>query len=502
MRCWDDMATTPSDPPHEEGEVTEGRLHPLSWLFVFLGQLKNLGLPLLALVVVGRGAWWELLGMAAAVPLALYALVYSLGFRYRLGRGELVVKEGLLQRAERHVPYARIQNVVQRRNPLHRLFGVTELRLESAGGSEPEAVMNVIRLDEARRIEAALRGAAPSEESAAEPAPLLVLGGGDLVRLGLATNRGAVVLGGLIAVYWQFEPWEWHWKAEEFRHWRERLEAWQAGLPGPVGTAAIVAAALGAFLVMLKLLSVLMAVFNFHGFRLELRGRRVASEAGLLTRHAASAQCDKIQRLLFEETWLARRLGRRRLSCDVASGGPGQEQHGARLRWLAPIGTPGQLRRVADQVVPGLDPDALVWRPLHPRAWRRRFRPDAVLWTLLAAVAAPRIGAAAGLCWLVALLISYVAARGEARFAAYACDETRVGYRAGWLRRQWTLARIEKGQAVRLSRSPFDRRAGMASVALDTAGATPRAPRLLVPYLAEAEARALVDRLRAGIAAS
>jgi putative membrane protein len=112
------------------------------------------------------------------------------------------------------------------------------------------------------------------------------------------------------------------------------------------------------------------------------------------------------------------------------------------------------------------------------------------------------LGVLAVPAWLAALLVSYVAVRGEARFAAYACDETRVAYREGWLLRQWTLARIEKGQAVRLSISPFDRRAGMASVALDTAGATAGAPRLQVPYLAEAEARSVVGRLRAGIASS
>jgi putative membrane protein len=244
-----------------------------------------------------------------------------------------------------------------------------------------------------------------------------------------------------------------------------------------------------------------MAVAAFHGFRLERRGERIATEGGLLTRHAASAPRDKIQRLLFEETWLARRLGRRWLACDVAAGVPREgRDEGTRLRWLAPIATPDQVRTVAEEVAPGLAPEALAWRPLHPRAWRRLFTPVAILWSLAAAVAALKAGAVAGLGWVVALLLSYVAARGQARFAAYAFDGTRVAYRSGWLRRTWTLARVEKGQAVRLTCSPFDRRHGMAAVELDTAGAAPGAPRLLIPFLAEAEARGLVEQLRAGIA--
>jgi hypothetical protein len=40
----------------------------------------------------------------------------------------------------------------------------------------------------------------------------------------------------------------------------------------------------------------------------------------------------------------------------------------------------------------------------------------------------------------------------------------------------------------------------MASVELDSAGASPTSPRLRVPYLAEIEARELVARLRVGTA--
>jgi putative membrane protein len=469
---------------------------------VFLGQLRTVALPLLALLIFGQGAWWELIGAVAAGPLALYALAYSLRFRYRMGDGELVVTEGLLNRAERHVPFARIQNVVQRRNPLHRLLGVTELRLESAGGAEPEAVMNVIRVEEARRIEEALRGAgAFAEPAEARASPLLALGAGDLVRLGLTTNRGLVVLGALTALFWQFEPWERGALREVSRAAYQAFGAWNAAFASTLAKGATLVVMAATFLAALKLLSVGMAVVAFRGFRLERRGERIATEGGLLTRHAASAPRDKIQRLLFEETWLARRLGRRWLACDVAAGAPreGQDDR-ARLHWLAPIGTPEQIRTVAEEVAPGLTPEALAWRALHPRAWRRLFTPAAILWSFVATVAALKAGAVAGLGWLVALLLSYVAARGEARFAAYAFDGRRVAYRSGWLRRRWTLVRVDKGQAVRLSSSPFDRRHGMAAVELDTAGAAPGAPRLLIPFLAEAEARGLVEQLRAGIA--
>ncbi|MEO6066291.1 MAG: PH domain-containing protein, partial [Lysobacterales bacterium] len=175
--------------------ASERRLHPWSWLFVLFTQLRQVLVPLVVLLVFGRGDRWEFFGVAAAAGLSLYALIYSVGFRYRLRGDELIVKEGIFNRTERHIPIGRIHNVVQRRNPLHRLFGVTELRLESAGGSKPEAVMNVIARAEADRLERVLRegvghvvesaafeGEAPEGEA---PEVLHALGLGELVRLGI-----------------------------------------------------------------------------------------------------------------------------------------------------------------------------------------------------------------------------------------------------------------------------------------------------------------------------
>jgi putative membrane protein len=50
-----------------------------------------------------------------------------------------------------------------------------------------------------------------------------------------------------------------------------------------------------------------------------------------------------------------------------------------------------------------------------------------------------------------------------------------VAFRAGWLHRSTTAAPFKRVQCVEFSESPFDRRSGMATVAVDTAGASIRA---------------------------
>jgi putative membrane protein len=483
----------------------ERRLHPLSWLFVLLTQLRSLLLPLLAFVILGRGDTWVFYGAIGAFFFALYAFVYSFSFRYRIGERELLIRAGIFSRTERHVPYERIQNIVQKRNLLHQLFDVTELRLESAGGSEPEAVMNVITLQAAAELEAVLkrRGAdapAHAAEDAEAMAPWHVLSGGDLLRLGLLNNRGWVAVGALSALVWQLgDDGGWNPTKAFYSFAGEIFGVWSHAFAGYTAKAVSVLAIALIVLLLVKLLSIAMAFLTFHRFRLAGDQVRLSTEAGLLTRHVASARRDKIQRLIVGEGWLARRLGRRWLSCEVAAGAQVQadaENEAMRLRWLAPVGTAEQIDAIIARVLPGLDFSKLDWKPLHPRAWRRIFNAALFWWSLLLVPAILFVGFWMLLPAAVIVAWAWLHARGWAGFAAYACDGEYIAFRAGWLHRQWTVARVDKGQTVSIAHSPFDRRRGMHTVSMDTAGARLSSFALSVPYLPVEEAKALAEILR------
>src|SRR5688572_10237591 len=85
---------------------SDQRLHPSSFLFAIGGHLKNFLLPgLVVLFTAGvSGADWQLWTMAGIVPLAGFALIRSLSYRYRLDEAELVVRTGFVFRNERHIP--------------------------------------------------------------------------------------------------------------------------------------------------------------------------------------------------------------------------------------------------------------------------------------------------------------------------------------------------------------------------------------------------------------
>jgi putative membrane protein len=78
---------------------------------------------------------------------------------------------------------------------------------------------------------------------------------------------------------------------------------------------------------------------------------------------------------------------------------------------------------------------------------------------------------------------------------AWAVTEDAVVFRSGWLWRNVTVAPIAKIQTVACSESPFDRRAAMRRVRVDTAGGSERSHRVDIPYLGRETADVLHARL-------
>lgn len=492
------VASAPPD-VSTDGEM---RLHPWSWLFVLLTQLRPMILPLLVLVVFGRGDRWELFGVAAAVILSLYALIYSIGFRYRLQGDELIVREGILNRTERHIPIGRIHNVVQRRNPLHRFFGVTELRLESAGGSKPEAVMNVIARAEADRLERVLREgvAHPVDSGAADaevPEVLHALGLGDLVRLGISSNRGLVALAALWAASWQFD---FDLKDTPFISrllGGAKRTAWDfIGDHGAISVALAALVMLALLWTMLRVLSVAIAIVTFYDFRLERQGRRLVSDSGLLTRTRAGATPRRIQRVTVRQGWMLARMRRVSVQVTLAGGVARGGEKETRLRWLAPIATVPAAQRILAEVRPDADWLRDDWMPLHPRAAWRMFKWPA----LFVSIGLSVLGLInPNLLWAAPLVLTWLwlDARGRAKFGGYVMDKETFAVRDGWLARRWDSVRLRDIQSVRFMQTPGDRRQGMARVAVASAGSSDLVGSPVeVACLATAEAAALCDRLR------
>ena len=87
-----------------------GRLHPWSWIFYATRALRELALPLIVFLLVRRDDDVGTLVVTGAAALFVigYGIVKSITFRFEVLDDEIVIRDGVLFRELRHVPFTRI----------------------------------------------------------------------------------------------------------------------------------------------------------------------------------------------------------------------------------------------------------------------------------------------------------------------------------------------------------------------------------------------------------
>ena len=482
----------------------ERRLHPWSWLFVLIQQIKAFALPLLVLLFTGRGNSWELWGLAGGGVLVLVSLLQYFFYRFRVEGDGIVIRSGVLQKSHRHIPYQRVHNVAVHQSLLHRLFGVAEVRLESAGGMKPEAEMRVLSLVDAQALEELVRAQGAGSPTAAdadgetpalpESRVLLALSTGEVIRLGLISNRGLIAVAaafGLLAQADMLDVLIAPWAADAVDWGRSQHLDWMGWLIGAL-------ALLVFFVVALRVLSVVLALLQFHGFTLTEQGRRLSAQRGLLTRLRANMPRSRIQAWSLREGLLHRWFGRQSLRVDSASVDTANDQRS--LRDLAPVATPEKINALVQHLLPVGHWPMQAWRRLHHRAWRRQFTFPALLSLALSGAAIFFHGPVGGVVLLLVPLF-LVRAIVWARHAGWSEEAGVIAVREGWLDKRWRFAEVRKIQSLVLVQSPIDRYHGMATLLMDTVGASPFDPPLRIRYLPAEEAIALRDQLAAAMEA-
>jgi putative membrane protein len=489
-------APTPSTDPR-----LEHRLHPASILFNLAGQAKELLVPgLIVLFSARRGDAWQVWGMLLLIPYVLIAVSRYVSFRYRYEERELAMRWGLVFRKERHIPYGRIQNLDAVQNPFHRLFGVATVRLETGGGDEPEARMSVLPLDAFDEMRhrvfegRSALAAKPVETEAAAPSrpavrgvTLLQLEPRALMVAGLIENRGMVLIAAALGIIWEAGLGDGLMDRifGEQSPGRGPLRRVFAALVGrgamPWRELAFMVAVFVSALVAIRLLSMIWGLIRLSGFTLTRTGEDLRSTYGLFTRVTATIPMRRIQTLTIVEGpwhqlfgWVAVRV--------TTAGGRGREGATSEREWLAPIIRRDALPAFLQDVLPEVQVDSLPWERVHPRAFGRELRGSLVVSTILAGSLAMVLGWWAVVVFAALLAWSAIAARQFVRHAAWSSSDRAVAYRTGWLWRHTTIARATRIQAVSLGESPFDRRTGMASLSVDTAGGD-RTYAVDIPYL-------------------
>lgn len=458
-----------------------------------IDSLRQFLIPIVVVIAFNQGdsSRTVLTAVFATVFAGGYAAVGWLRLRWWIEEDRLRVRSGLFQIDDRTIPVERIQRIDRNQNLLARFFGVYELNAETAGGSGSELTLRYLAQDEVDALESWLASRRSSlgdtedgETIQSEDEVLMKVRPWELVVAGATSNRlGALAL--IIASAFQVFDDATTDTAEQI----ERLIPSLADrLSSGRGAAIAVALLITAALIVGWIASIATTLLRYWEFELVEADGDLRRTHGLISRFQASSPRHRIQTVRIEQPLLRRLVSRATVIAETA-GSPGGEAGGSGV--LTPIAEIGAARDLTAIVIDQSSRELTDLEPVSRLTIRRAFFRTTLL---LAIPGAP-------IAWLteqwaaaVVIVIAAALAYSRARFAAlgYRTGRDHVVTRSGVLsRRTWTVP-LAKVQTVAIRRSPFQRRLGLATVYVDTAGGRSRIPIIDLP---DQTARSVSDLL-------
>ncbi|MDQ3139239.1 MAG: PH domain-containing protein [Pseudomonadota bacterium] len=464
--------------------VADRRLHPATLVIRSLRSLPQFvfGIPAFAAFAsdtpFGDLVWFAL----AAIPLAMLpGFIIWRSFRYGVGAREIVIESGVVNRQRRVILFDRIQDVDIEQGLLARLFGTAKVRIETGGAAKNEGDIDSIALDEAHRLRAALRrGQAGAAADDAAEAPAVEVGEPLLFRLSFRRlllsgifNFSLVYLAAIfgalqyVEALFGIDPWSLDW-VDPARDLAAQA-SWGLSL-----LAAVAVILLGAVIGIARTIA---RDFGFTLTRAEVGLRR---RRGLFTLSEVMIPFRRVQLALVRSGPIDRLFGWYALEFQTLSADAAKAGH----QMAVPFGRSEDVAAVLAEVDPAPFPDDGDYIRISKRAIARHALRAALLLGLPVLLLALRWPATLALL----LVVPLVAAAGaiQYRHHRYCLTDRHLHIRAGiFTRRLWRVP-YEKLQAAIVSQGPLQRALGLASIAVDTAGASA----LHAPHIANISAAA------------
>lgn len=334
------------------------KLHPISAVINFVKGLKDLIIPFLIIFVTNgfnfnidvrqNGFWIEIIPTLIVVVIALLYLFSGIvkwwTFVYWFEENELRVKYGLFVKKKRFIPFDRIQGLNYKEGIFHRIFGLVQVMVETAGSTNgrPEAELTAITKDAAERIEKETQRAKrnldaltdveqlhdrdgeflPSEPTTSRVVRKMTPK--DLVILATTSNGIGVVLTGVVAVLSQFA---------EFIPYELIYEEIAGFIK--FGFAVVALAVFVAFL-FAWIFSVLITFINYYDFTIIEENERLIVSRGLLEKKRVTIPLNRVQAIKIVENPLRQIFGYATVVVESASGGFGEKEKKITLIPLIP----------------------------------------------------------------------------------------------------------------------------------------------------------------------
>lgn len=461
------------EPVNPEPESPEPRrLHPVGMLIDAVKTVRQwisaLVIPGIAFLASqgfgGRTFALVLIGfVVVAVLAAVWGFLRWRATTYGVSGGAFHLRQGVIQKTERTIPLEHVQSVDTVQGIIQRVFGVVEVRVETAGGGgdAPDASLPALGIEDAEALRREIQGSAGAgpravtetgEEVEGGPAVIRALSTRDLLVAGATSGQIGVALS-VIAVGSQVFD-------DIFSNgFAERII--ESLAPRSVTAALLLVLVVGLFA---WLLAIAGTVLSYARFTLSRDGEFLYIRRGLLEKREATIPLARIQAVKVVEGVLRQPFGLAMVR--VESAGYGQDAGvSTTLFPLLP-------REEAQDLLRRAAPEFAVEPPLEklPRRAFRRYVFRAVLPVLfliptLAVVSILALDFIPG-AFLALLLLAPAVFLGWLRYrdAGWALDGGRLVVRSRMLARTTAVAPRRRLQSRSVLRSPLQRRLDLATL--------------------------------------
>lgn len=488
------------------------RQSPFAPVFLLMLSVRQFALNIGFLVAFST--WGRLFWLIPIIVVVALLVAVARWWRstFQIVDDELIVEQGVFSRERKTIPLVRIQSVTIEQRLLHRLFGLVEARVETAGSAEAEFTLEAVTRPVAESIRrlatehntvrepgldgtstAAIRSDDDSSspyDSAIPPAPgspgqprgdagesvVLSRSTLDILKVAISSNplvgfgATAAAIAGIASLI-------------DDRVSDDKIEdlfsnAW--------GSPVLLGAGLLVLVILFVIASLIAAMVPLHELTLFRTANGFRSASGLLSRRERVAPLERIQLVSTSQNPVQRLLHIQTVSLPTAGTtsddgsqitlpGTTESEYAELLKLLVPDQRPS-----ANGALNGIAPDAI-------GHW--------TLWWGVVPAAAISIQLAIFFKWfgLFALLLivpAYLLARRAQRNWGWTISDEALRITRGAFTRRGGIMPLRKTQTVMLRRSLFHRRRGLASVKIASAAGA-----LVVPHLPLDRAAALRDEL-------
>ncbi len=463
------------------------RLHPMTLLQRVLVSLPALAFLLLpTLTSPDADSWFSLVIAVLYGIVALPAIVLQyLRFSYRVTPKEIIIQSGVLTRKNRSIPIERVQNIQIEQSLIPRLTGTAKVKIETAGSSSTEGVLEYVSLDEAHALRSAIRSfkaqtagkaaerstpdeAAPSSKEPAQDAAPMFAMSLERVLLSGAFRFSLLYIALIFSALELLNP-----DPNDIARWMSRGEIGNVldtatSSPWLVGLATVIVAGLFAWLT-----GIAVNMNRYYNFRLWRDDDKLRFRRGLLTLAEGTIPLQKVQALILRTNPVMRLFGW--YSLEVQTIGLNVEEQGHRV--VVPFAQKHEILPIARHIMPFDPPDTFA--SVSSLTIRRHVaRYTAVLAVLTGAASYLAVWTAGSFfawqdAWWALLLTPLILGYAilHYRHHGYALGDRAFYVRRGVFKQHTWILPTEKYHVFYRTASIFQRRLGLESLFVDTAGA-------------------------------